>query len=100
MPRSGRESGRRLRGLVIRFFGSGFSAESSWRQDTIHSRAQRRTNVLDQPKAAVDHHVHDSLAGFAKDATLPSDPRIVFLGKDERAMHAHADTENPASMQA
>ncbi|WP_288380728.1 DUF2235 domain-containing protein [uncultured Massilia sp.] len=36
-----------------------------------------------------DHYVHDSLAGFAKDATLPSDPRVIYLGGDEKYRYAH-----------
>jgi len=32
--------------------------------------------------------VHDSLADFNYDATLPSDPRVVYVGGDERAQFA------------
>lgn len=35
-----------------------------------------------------DNYVHDSLSGFAKDATLPSDPRVVYLGEDEKYRYA------------
>lgn len=35
-----------------------------------------------------DHYVHDSLAGFATDATLPSDPRVVYVGGDEKLKYA------------
>lgn len=35
-----------------------------------------------------DNYVHDSLAGFAGDATLPSDPRVVYLGGDEKYQYA------------
>jgi hypothetical protein len=35
-----------------------------------------------------DSYLHDSLAGFAKDATLPSDPRVVYLGGDEKYKYA------------
>jgi hypothetical protein len=38
-----------------------------------------------------DHYVHDSLAGFGKDATLPSDPRVVYLGGDEKYQYASID---------
>lgn len=38
-----------------------------------------------------DHHVHDSLAGFAKDATLPSDPRVVYAGGDNKIRFAQLD---------
>lgn len=33
-------------------------------------------------------YVHDSLAGFALDATLPSDPRVVYVGDDVKSRHA------------
>jgi hypothetical protein len=42
-------------------------------------------------------HIHDSLAGFAKDATLPSDPRAIYLGGDEKykyAMLEQTDSDN------
>lgn len=35
-----------------------------------------------------DQFVHDSLAGFAKDATLPSDPRCCYIGGDEELKYA------------
>ena len=35
-----------------------------------------------------DEYIHDSLAGFGKDATLPSDPRVVYLGGDEKFAYA------------
>ena len=38
--------------------------------------------------AFFDNHVHDSLAGFAQDATLPSDPRVIYLGGDEKYKYA------------
>jgi hypothetical protein len=38
-----------------------------------------------------DHYVHDSLAGFAKDATLPSDPRAIYLGGNEKYAYASLD---------
>ena len=40
-----------------------------------------------------DNLVHDSLAGFAKDATLPSDPRVVYLGGDEKYKYAVIDRQ-------
>ena len=30
----------------------------------------------------------DSLAGFAQDATLPSDPRVIYIGDDIKSRHA------------
>lgn len=35
-----------------------------------------------------DNYVHDSLAGFGKDGTLPSDPRVVYVGDDEKLKYA------------
>ncbi|MES2757093.1 MAG: DUF2235 domain-containing protein [Pseudomonadota bacterium] len=45
---------------------------------------------LTDPKliAFFDNYVHDSLSGFAKDATLPSDPRVVYVGGDEKLKYA------------
>ena len=40
-----------------------------------------------------DNYVHDSLAGFGKDATLPSDPRVVYLGDDEKYRYAELGTQ-------
>jgi hypothetical protein len=42
-----------------------------------------------------DRYVHDSLAGFAMDATLPSDPRVVYLGGDEKYRYAELETDHP-----
>jgi hypothetical protein len=36
-----------------------------------------------------DNYVHDSLAAFAGDATLPSDPRVIYLGEDKKYEFAH-----------
>jgi hypothetical protein len=44
-----------------------------------------------------ENHVHDSLAAFAKDATLPSDPRVVYLGGDEKYEYAGADKSENSS---
>jgi hypothetical protein len=41
-----------------------------------------------------DNYVHDSLVGFAKDATLPSDPRVVYLGGDAKYRHASLEKTN------
>lgn len=45
-----------------------------------------------------DQYIHDSLAGFARDATLPSDPRVVYAGGDEKLKIADiADTNGAKS---
>jgi len=41
--------------------------------------------------AFFDRYVHDSLAGFAKDATLPSDPRVIYAGGDNKIRYAAID---------
>jgi hypothetical protein len=41
-----------------------------------------------------DNYVHDSLAGFAKDATLPSDPRVVYLGGNEKYRYASLEEQD------
>jgi hypothetical protein len=40
-----------------------------------------------------DRYVHDSLAGFAKDATLPSDLRAIYLGGNEKYQYAALDND-------
>jgi hypothetical protein len=42
--------------------------------------------------AFFDEHVHDSLAGFNTDSTLPSDPRVIYVGGDQKLDYAKADT--------
>jgi hypothetical protein len=44
-----------------------------------------------------DRYVHDSLAAFAKDATLPSDPRVVYLGGNEK--YSYASLKNQELLQ-
>jgi hypothetical protein len=39
-----------------------------------------------------DEYIHDSLSGFGADATIPSDPRVVYLGGDQK--FAYASREN------
>jgi hypothetical protein len=46
--------------------------------------------------ALFDNHVHDSLAGFAKDVTLPSDPRVVYVGLDEKSRFARSEQDATA----
>ena len=38
---------------------------------------------LESSSLRPDQYVHDSLAGFAKDETLPSDPRCIYVGGDD-----------------
>ncbi|WNG19040.1 T6SS phospholipase effector Tle1-like catalytic domain-containing protein [Cystobacter fuscus] len=50
--------------------------------------------------AFFDTYVHDSLAGFAKDATLPSDPRVIYTGGDDKLLYASHSPVVPAQMQS
>lgn len=49
--------------------------------------------------AFFDNYVHDSLAGFARDATLPSDPRVIYLGGNEKYKYAELDTHPDDGME-
>jgi hypothetical protein len=50
-------------------------------------------DAFDEKIAAFfDRHVHDSLAGFDTDATLPSDPRVVYVGGDNKLKFASIDS--------
>jgi hypothetical protein len=51
--------------------------------------------------AFFDRYVHDSLAGFATDATLPSDPRVIYVGGDNKLRFANSiQTPQPGDAQA
>jgi hypothetical protein len=41
-----------------------------------------------------DDYVHDSLGGFAKDETWPSDPRILYVGGDHKLRYAAIDRKH------
>jgi hypothetical protein len=45
--------------------------------------------------AFFDTYVHDSLVGFAKDATLPSDPRVIYTGGDAKLRYAATPSTAP-----
>lgn len=45
-----------------------------------------------------DKYVHDSLCGFGKDATLPSDPRVIFMGGDAKFRYAKLEDLSPSTM--
>ncbi|MFO1251140.1 MAG: DUF2235 domain-containing protein [Inhella sp.] len=83
------------------------------RMRRLFPRARLRlhyTNLMDAYEAEFVHHkglidslpevetffenyVHDSLAGFAMDATLPSDPRVVYIGGDTESRYAAIRSE-------
>lgn len=47
-----------------------------------------------------DKYVHDSLSGFGKDATYPSDPRVIYIGDDEKLPFAEASFKEEDKMNA
>ncbi len=58
--------------------------------DELKNKGLRDQSIID----FFDVHVHDSLAGFAKDSTLPSDPRVVYLGGDLKYFYAQNESAN------
>lgn len=59
--------------------------EAEFPPDGRPSRGLRDPDVID----FFDHYVHDSLAGFATDATLPSDPRVIYISGDTKMQYAY-----------
>lgn len=59
----------------------------AYENEYIHNKGLRDEKIIQ----FFDRYVHDSLAGFAKDATLPSDPRVIYLGGDEKYQYASLD---------
>ncbi|WP_158621759.1 T6SS phospholipase effector Tle1-like catalytic domain-containing protein [Corallococcus aberystwythensis] len=49
--------------------------------------------------AFFDTYVHDSLAGFGGDATLPSDPRVVYTSGDDKLNYANNRKPSPRGVQ-
>jgi hypothetical protein len=56
----------------------------AYEDEFVHNRGMTDERLI----RFFDNYVHDSLAGFAIDATLPSDPRVVYLGGDEKYEYA------------
>jgi hypothetical protein len=57
---------------------------SAYEDEFVHNRGLRDEKLI----AFFDTYVHDSLAGFAQDATLPSDPRVIYIGGDNKMRFA------------
>ncbi|MDZ5456592.1 DUF2235 domain-containing protein [Azohydromonas lata] len=57
----------------------------------VHNKGLRDPKLIE----FFDTYVHDSLAAFAKDATLPSDPRVIYIGDDVKSQHASAIPDGP-----
>lgn len=56
----------------------------AYEAEFIHNTGLRDEQTIE----FFDTYVHDSLAAFALDATLPSDPRVVYIGDDMKSRHA------------
>lgn len=57
---------------------------SAYEDEFLRNQGLRDAKII----AFFDRYVHDSLAGFATDATLPSDPRVVYVGGDDKLRFA------------
>ena len=53
---------------------------SAYEDEFVRGSGLRDEKVI----AFFDSYVHDSLAGFARDSTLPSDPRVLYVGGDDK----------------
>lgn len=62
---------------------------AAYENEFIYKTGLNDTKIID----FFDTYVHDSLAGFAKDATLPSDPRVVYVGGDEKLKFASVEAD-------
>ncbi|WP_374255672.1 DUF2235 domain-containing protein [Aquabacterium sp.] len=54
-------------------------------EEFLHGQGLTNEHVIE----FFDTFVHDSLAGFAKDVTLPSDPRCCYIGGDDELKYAN-----------
>ena len=61
----------------------------TYEDEFLNNKGLKDQTVID----FFDNYVHDSLAGFAKDATLPSDPRVIYLGGSEKYQYAKSDSD-------
>lgn len=68
----------------------------AYEDEFVHGRGLRDEDVI----AFFDSYVHDSMAGFAMDATLPSDPRCIYVGGDFEARYARVDSRMEDETQA
>jgi hypothetical protein len=59
----------------------------AYEAEFAHGKGLRDEKLI----AFFDRYVHDSLSGFALDATLPSDPRVLYVGGDDKMRYANAD---------
>lgn len=63
---------------------------TAYENEFIHNKGLQDEKLIE----FFDTYVHDSLAGFAKDATLPSDPRVIYVGRDEKFKYAQQQSND------
>jgi hypothetical protein len=68
----------------------------AYEAEFVHAKGLRDEKIIE----FFDTYMHDSLAGFALDATLPSDPRVIYVGGDEKSRHASDSQAEEASRAA
>ena len=89
-PNEGRAEKRRTREQLRPHYRALIEA---WENEFEYNRGLKDEEII----RFFDNHVHNSLAGFAKDATLPSDPRAIFVGGDAKLRYAKLDNEESAT---
>ena len=65
----------------------------AWEDEFINNKGIINADIM----KFFERYVHDSLADFALDATLPSDPRVVYVGGDEIEQFAMIDGAMPGT---
>ena len=67
----------------------------AYEDEFIRGRGLRDKRII----AFFDDYVHDSLSGFGGDGTMPSDPRVIYLGGDNKFEYAmiEEDSTRPAA---
>lgn len=65
----------------------------TYEAEFVQNRGLKDAKII----AFFDNHVHDSLAGFAMDSTLPSDPRVIYIGGDDKLQYAAAPNQTPTT---
>lgn len=69
--------------------------------DAFEETVLREDLILDAAVCNLfEKYVHDSLAGFGKDATFPSDPRVIYIGGENKLRFAELAIENTDKMSA
>jgi hypothetical protein len=64
--------------------------------ETYEAEFEQGKGLRDEKVIAFfDNHVHDSLANFntASDSTLPSDPRVIYVGEDVKLLYAEGQLQ-------